>query len=188
MEGLSNAYLAEGLQRLADNVKQIEFYRSESTSACEKANAPPDYDALKKIPEFMAWKSFREAVIDELNAAAKAMGDKSEMRSCRRLAAVLEASRYAALAESALDAIVELNVAMDSLEESPASAVNKPASRRTISVTDFASRLDVSADTVRRRARDGELPQPHIPPGKSRGQVFFFDEIAPYLPRSRRGK
>lgn len=112
-------FFVDGLSLLADNIKLIDYHQVTSRYAIQQSKvAAPVYSELKQIPEYMEWREFRSALVDELRAAVSMGRDYDiELRSCSRLGIALCDGFFQEQSPLVFDAIVEIREAIDTLAE-----------------------------------------------------------------------
>lgn len=128
-------WFCEGLNRLIESVKTIDYHRLNSLYASKGAGL--DVAHLKSIPERVTWSRFRQEVCDELNAVVKIAREehKADLASCRKLSISLTEGFYQDGSPLIFETIVELVSLYDQL------AVADKSDLTSLKLEDEAARL-----------------------------------------------
>jgi hypothetical protein len=105
----------EGLRRLAESIKSIEYYHTLSVYAGRHAmNSGRSFLDVVDHPDVKAWRQFKDDIVAELNAAIKiGLQYQCELPHCRKLAVELSQGYKEGL--SLVDAMTEVCLEADKL-------------------------------------------------------------------------
>ena len=170
-------WLAEGLHGLVENISQIDYHRLLSGHVIREAQLPPVYSVLKEIPEYMEWREFQAAIIDELNAAVRHCSEHSiELPQCRKLAIALEHGYYRDGDPILLETLAELHAAVASLAGGGGGHV------QTVRLSQCAGIVNRSKRTLERwKTKDTDFPTPEVIGEAGKPDEWSWPTIRAYL-------
>jgi hypothetical protein len=116
------AWFVEGLRLLPDKIRLIEMHHTSSLLASrrcrEKATGDfmADAAAYRNHPDVIAWKTYQDDIVTELDAAVRVGGEFAvDLHSCRKLSIALSQGFYQDDSTFILDAITEVCAVADKL-------------------------------------------------------------------------